>query len=219
MKIAKHPARLLAGILAALLVTGCGIPSQKYAADKKHGVYFTVPYKWHEISGASIGKRELLSTTTGAAERAASVLWQEAFSPNSHYGPTDVLNLKAPSSPLVYVRVRTLLPDEVGVVSYNSLRNIIVPLTTWASGADSTAPLLDVLDDREIIQKIARGVRTIYSFTEAGKSPQTINQTALVSDDRSTIYVLIVRCTTVCYNKNEKLLNKISDSFTVRGTR
>ncbi len=219
MKFAQRPVRFLAGILAAALLAGCGVPSQRYASDKKQGVYFTVPYTWHEISGASISKRELLSTASGAADRAASVLWQEAFSPNSHYGPTDVLNLKAPTSPLVYVRVRTLLPDEVGVVSYNSLRNIIVPLTTWASGTDATAPLLDVLDDREIVQKIARGVRTIYSFTESGKSPQTINQTALVSDDRSTIYVLIVRCTTTCYNKSEKILNKISDSFTVRGTR
>ncbi len=219
MKFAKPLLYVLAGIASATLLTSCGTPSQKYAADKKEGVYFTVPYTWHLISGTSIGERERQSTATGAADRAASVLWQEAFTPSSHYGAEEVLNLAAPTSPLVYVRVRSLLPDEVGVVSYNSLRNIIVPITTWASGTDSTAPLLDVLDDREVVQKIARGVRTTYSFTEKGKSAQTINQTALVSDDRSTIYVLIVRCTTACYNKNLTILNKIADSFTVRGTR
>ncbi len=219
MKFAKPLLYVLAGIASATLLTSCGTPSQKYAADKKEGVYFTVPYTWHLISSTSIGERERQSTATGAADRAASVLWQEAFTPSSHYGAEEVLNLAAPTSPLVYVRVRSLLPDEVGVVSYNSLRNIIVPITTWASGTDSTAPLLDVLDDREVVQKIARGVRTTYSFTEKGKSAQTINQTALVSDDRSTIYVLIVRCTTACYNKNLTILNKIADSFTVRGTR
>lgn len=207
------------GLTLILLLAGCGTPSQKYAADKKEGVYFTVPYSWHQISGTVLGERERQSNATGAAERAASVLWQEAFSPSSRYGASEVLSLKAPSSPLVYVRVRSLLPDEVGVVSYNSLRNIIVPLTTWASGTDSTAPVLDVLDDREIVQKVARGVRTIFSFTESGKSPQTINQTALVSDDRSKIYVLIVRCATACFNKNQIVLNKISESFTVRGNR
>jgi hypothetical protein len=219
VKFAKSLITLIAGITVVTLLTSCGIPSQKYAADKKAGVYFTVPYSWHLISGSSIGNRERESSATGAADRAASVLWQEAFTPNSHYGAGEVLSLEAPTSPLVYVRVRSLLPDEVGVVSYNSLRNIILPITTWASGADSTAPLLDVLDDREVVQKIARGVRTTYSFTETGKSAQTINQTALVSDDRSTIYVLIVRCTTACYNKNLTALNKIADSFTVRGTR
>lgn len=219
MKIAHRFALLLPGLAAVAVLSGCGTPTQKYAADKKEGVYFTVPYSWHQITGASITKRELQSTATGAADRAASVLWQEAFTPSSEYGSSDVLNLKAPTKPLVYVRVRNLLPDEVGVVSYNSLRNIIVPLTTWASGTDATAPALNVLDDREIVQKIARGVRTVYRFAETGKPSQTINQTALVSDDRSTIYVLIVRCTTECYDKNQTVLNKISDSFTVRGTR
>jgi len=219
VKIAKRVGLWLSGLVVISILSGCGTPSQKYAADKKEGVYFTVPYSWHQITGASINKRELQSTATGAVERAASVLWQEAFTPSSSFGSTDVLSLKAPTSPLVYVRVRNLLPDEVGVVSYNSLRNIIVPLTTWASGTDATAPTLNVLDDREIVQKIARGVRTIYSFSAKGKASQTINQTALVSDDRSTIYVLIVRCTTDCYNKNQAVLNRISDSFTVRGTR
>ena len=200
-------------------LSSCAIPSQKYVVDKKDGVYLTVPFSWHLISNESLNAREATSKNTGAADRLANVTFQQAFSPMAKYGAKDVLTLVAPMAPLVYVRVRNLLPDEINAASYNSLRNIIVPLTSWIDGSDATAPPFELLGDSEVVQKNARGVRTSYSFTEKKQPSQTIDQTTLISDDRSKIYVLIIRCTTVCYNKSKKLLSKIANSFTVRGTR
>jgi hypothetical protein len=200
-------------------LSSCATPSQKYVVDKKDGVYLTVPFSWHLISNESINAREATSKNTGAADRLANVTFQQAFSPNAKYAAKDVLTLVAPIAPLVYVRVRNLLPDEINAASYNSLRNIIVPLTSWIDGSDATAPPFELLSDSEVVQKNARGVRTSYSFTEKKQPSQTIDQTTLISDDRSKIYVLIIRCTTICYNKSQKLLSKIANSFTVRGTR
>ena len=213
----RQPKFVIFASLLALLAS-CGTPSQKYAASKSEGVYFTVPVSWHEITGASLNAQEARSTAVGAAEKLALVKWQDAFSVDPKYGAKDVFSFKVTSQPVVFARVRVLFPDEVNTVSYNSLRNVIVPLTDWVNYPTKTTPAFNIIDDREIIEKGARGVRTIYSLTQSGEE-QTVDQTALVSADRQKIYVFVVRCSTVCYEKYKSAITKIADSFTVRGTR
>ena len=207
---------LLLGI--AILLTACGAPTQKYAASKSEGVYFTVPNSWHEISMKELNAIESKSTASGAAERLALVKWQQAFTFDKSVTPNRVFSLLAPKVPIAFVRVRELFPDEVNSVSYNSLRDIVEPITDWVSNPTSSTPVYGIIDDHEVVQKSARGVRTIYNFTAKGIS-QTIDHTALVSSDRLKIYVFVIRCTTACYNKNIKAISRIADSFTVRGAR
>ena len=161
---------------------------------------------------------ESKSSASGAAERLALVKWQQAFTFDKSVTPSRVFSLVAPKVPIAFVRVRELFPDEVNSVSYNSLRNIVEPITEWINSPTATTPTYNIVDDYEVVQKSARGVRTIYNFTTKGIS-QTIDQTALVSSDRHKIYVFVVRCTTTCYNKHIKIISRIADSFTVRGNR
>jgi len=114
--------------------------------------------------------------------------------------------------------VRDLFPDEINAVSYNTLRDIVQPVTDWVNNPKDTTPIYNIIDDHEVIQKGGRGVRTIYNFVEAGVS-QTVDQTALMSADHTEIYVFVLRCTTTCYNKNIKVISRIADSFTVRGAK
>jgi hypothetical protein len=159
-----------------------------------------------------------MSTATGAAARLAQVTWQEAYSKDGEAKAADVFSLSAPKSPLVYVRVRDLSVDEMQSVSYNSLRDIIVPLTSWINKG-SVGNNFTLTDDFEAVQKIARGVHTIYAFSGSDGVNQTINQTALVSNDRTKLYVLLVRAKTSDFSKDEKELTKIADSFTVLGAK
>jgi len=126
--------------------------------------------------------------------------------------------LKPPSSPLIFARVRDLTSEETNDFSYNSLRNVIVPVTQLADGTDLGVDDFEILNDREVVEKGARGIQTIYRFTLQGEQ-QTFNQTALISEDRTMIYILIGRCTTTCYNKNKKAIEEIVSSFTVQGAR
>jgi hypothetical protein len=208
---------LAISIMASLALTSCST-SQMYAKDKKDGVYFTVPNGWHVISQSALNSREAMSTATGAAARLAQVTWQEAYSKDGEAKAADVFSLSAPKSPLVYVRVRDLSVDEMQSVSYNSLRDIIVPLTSWINKG-SVGNNFTLTDDFEAVQKIARGVHTIYAFSGSDGVNQTINQTALVSNDRTKLYVLLVRAKTSDFSKDEKELTKIADSFTVLGAK
>jgi len=213
--------KLRLGVLLAvssLTVVGCGQPSQKYATSKSEGVYFTVPVGWHQVSMKELNEVEVKSTIAGAAEKLSLVEWQEAYSPNSKIGPLKVFSIQPTAEPLVFVRVRWLFPEEVNDMSYNTLRDMVEPLTEWVNNPDETTPEYNIIDDYEVTQKGGRGVRTVFSFVYNDTS-QTIDQTALMSMDGQKVYLLVSRCTTKCYQKNSKVLEKIAASFTVRGTK
>ncbi len=221
---ARKSAFRLTFVLASLLVlTACAAPSHLYAANKKSGTYFTLPYSWKRISQSTLTKQESLSKATGAAERLAAVQWQEAYSPSKEVSAAEIFSLKSPPAPTVYVRVRALTSEEMNSVSYNSLRDIFVPLTSWLNSTSdfATTPVpmtkFQLLGDEERVEKGARGVRSIFSFTGADGIDQTFNQTALISPDHSIMYILLVRARSVDYAKSQKILTDISNSFTVLG--
>ena len=214
----RRPVIALLGIALVLGLTGCGESSKLYPASKSEGVFFSVPTNWKALSTASLNKYEKESTDAEAASRQALVKWQIAYTTNKKLKVPEVFNLTAPSQPLVFARVRDLESSEINSVSYNSLRDVIVPVTQIIAGDDPSAPDFQILVDQEVVQKGARGVQTVYSFSIDDKE-QTINQTSLMSNDRTTMYIFVVRCTTECYAKNKKKIEEIVSSFTVEGAR
>ena len=214
----RRPVIALLGIALVLGLTGCGESSKLYPASKSEGVFFSVPTNWKALSTASLNKYEKESTEPEGAARQALVKWQIAYSTNKKLKVPEVFNLTAPSQPLVFARVRDLESSEINSVSYNTLRDVIVPVTQIIAGDDPSAPDFQILVDQEVVQKGARGVQTVYSFSIDDKE-QTINQTSLMSNDRTTMYIFVVRCTTECYAKNKKKIEEIVSSFTVEGAR
>lgn len=208
----------LALIFGSLTLAACGQPSQKYAASKSEGVYFTVPIDWHQVTMKELNSAEAKSRAAGASDKLTLVKWQEAYSPDIKIGPLEVFSIRATTEPLVFVRTRSLFPDEVNGMSYNTLRDIVEPVTEWVSNPTANTPKYNIIDDFEVVQRGARGVHTIFNFVHSGIS-QTIDQTSLMSKDGQKIYLLVIRCTTKCYQKNMKVLAKISKSFTVRGVK
>jgi hypothetical protein len=208
----------LLGIALVLGLTACGESSKLYPASKSEGVFFSVPTNWKALSTASLNKYEKESTEPEGAARQALVKWQIAYTTNKKLKVSEVFNLTAPAQPLVFARVRDLESSEINSVSYNTLRDVIVPVTSIINGDDPSAPDFQILVDQEVVQKGARGVQTVYSFSIDDKE-QTINQTSLMSNDRTTMYIFVVRCTTECYAKNQKKIEEIVSSFTVEGAR
>lgn len=214
----RRPVIALLGIALVLGLTGCGESSKLYPASKSEGVFFSVPTNWKALSTASLNKYEKESTEPEGAARQALVKWQIAYTTNKKLKAAEVFNLTAPSEPLAFARVRDLESSEINSVSYNTLRDVIVPVTQIIEGDDPSAPDFQILVDQEVVQKGARGVQTVYSFSIDGKE-QTINQTSLMANDRTKLYIFVVRCTTECYNKNKKKIEEIVSSFTVEGAR
>jgi hypothetical protein len=210
----------ISSVIASALfaLTGCS-QSQIYATDKLTGTYVAIPNGWNKIEKSELDKAESKSTAPGAAEKLANVIWQEAYTTSPEVTATQILNLQAPIGAAVYVRVRALNFEEINSISYNSLRNLLVPLTTWLEDPAKANPKFVLIDDYERVEKVARGIRTIYTFEDAAGVSETVDQTALISDDRTQVYILIVRAKTKYYNKHVDELLAIGDSFTVRGDK
>lgn len=205
---------LLVGSLA-----GCGAPSKIYAKDTELGVYFTVPSGWHEISEEQIRSYEVEGADAAAKSKADLVLWQQAFSASKETSARNILQLEAPKALTAFARVRALTFEESDAMSYNGLRNLILPVTDLIAGTSEVVDDFALLDETEVIAESARGLQTVFSFTPKGGKNETVHQTALLAEDRSSIYFFLVRCTTECFNDSEALVDEIVKSFTVKGKR
>ena len=60
------------------------------------------------------------------------------------------------------------------------------------------------------------GVRVIFDYELTNGVLHTFDQTALVNNAGTMLYLLIIRCSTSCYRDRIDELNTIATSFTVR---
>ena len=56
----------------------------------------------------------------------------------------------------------------------------------------------------------------VYDYELGDDVLHTFDQTALVNNDGSKVYLLIIRCSTTCYRERSSELDTIAKSFTVR---
>ena len=210
---------IVASFSSLLLLTACMTPSQKYGVSKSTGTYFAVPNSWHEISQGELTKVESASSDATVQERLSLLRWADAFSPSSKITAQQVLSGNTPPAPIAFAQVRYLSGTEINAASYNSLRDLVLPITSWANGGSSVPSDFSIIDDGEVVQKAASGIHTRISFSGNDKISQIFDQTSLLSTDRRSIHVLIVRCSSSCFTKNSETLDKVIKSFTVRGAQ
>lgn len=219
MKQRRVAASLLIASALVLSVTACGSPSKIYGKNAQLGVFFTVPANWNKISAEEIRSYELENADAAAKNKADLVLWQEAYSESSKTSAKNLLQLDAPLALTAFARVRALTLDESDAMSYNGLRNLILPVTDLITGESTIVDEFQLLDEQEIITDNSRGLRTVYSFTPKGGENETVDQTALLTNDRRSIYFFLVRCTTECFTESQSSVDEIVQSFTVKGRR
>lgn len=204
-------------VIGLLLLTAC-TPSKQYAGSKSEGAFFSVPNGWIKVSNKDLNKEESKSLNQDDLDRLSMVSYQEGFTSAPKISPREVFMLTATDHPVVFARIRDLFPEERNAISLNALRNIILPVTSYLDGSRSNDRNFQLLDDQEVVEKGGKGVNLRFSFDYEGVN-ETINQSALYSNDQNKIYLLIIRCSTKCYQKNEKQINEIVKSFTVRGSK
>lgn len=209
--------RVVVALFAITLLSAC-TPSKHYAGSASDGAFFAVPNGWTKISNKSLNKEEAKSTNQSDLDRLSMVTFQEGYTKAKKLSARDVFMLRPIDQPVVFARIRNLFPEERNAISLNSLRDVILPVTAYQDGTKPNDRNFELYDDQEIIEKGGKGVNLLFSFDYEGVN-ETLNQTALYSNDQNKIYILIIRCTTKCYNKNIDQIDEIVKSFTVRGAR
>lgn len=209
--------RITAAVLALVMLSAC-TPSKQYAGSKDDGAFFSVPNGWTKVGASALNKEESKNASQDDLDRLSMVTYQVGFTKSKKISPRDIFMLEPTKEPVLYARFRDLFPEERNAISLNTLRNIILPVTGYMDGTTTNDRNFELYDDQEIVEKGGRGVNLLYSFDYNGVN-ETVNQVALYSNDQNKIYLFIIRCSTVCYNKNIDEIDEIVKSFTVKGAR
>jgi hypothetical protein len=125
------------------------------------------------------------------------------------------------NQPFVYVSVTHLTSTQRDVVSLNVLRDYVLPVSADArqAAAANLFPLrgFELLDDTVLNStKGVHGVHTLYNYEFPDQSLQTFDQTTYVSNDGTTVYLMLITCSARCHRDRAGELKKVMDSFTVR---
>ena len=209
--------RITAAAIALVMLSAC-TPSKQYEGSKSEGVFFAVPNGWTKVDGNALAKEESKSANQNDLDRLAMVGYQAGFSKLKKISANEIFMLQPTAEPVLYVRIRDLFPEERNAISLNTLRNIILPVTEYVDGSRSNERNFQLIDDQEVVEKGGRGVLLEYSFDYNGTN-ETVKQAALYSNDQNKIYLFILRCSTVCFNKNVATIDEIVKSITVRGAK
>jgi hypothetical protein len=204
---------LLAGILGTALLTACGAPAYTYVADSSAGTYYKVPYSWHQI-----GQKDLAAALKAEGSSSAGV-WSTAFDAGAAPSADHFLASNV-SQPFVFAEVGQLSATVSNELSYNMLRDFMLPVTstTRQSDAKSNFPLTDFKQLRDQTINGSRGVhgvRETFQYTFPGGVVDTFDEDVLTNADQTEVYFLMVHCTDSCYSQNQDSINTIMSSFTV----
>jgi hypothetical protein len=201
------------GVLATVGLSACGAPAYTYVADSKAGTYYKVPSQWHQIS-----QHDLNAALTAAGGSSAGV-WSTAFDGTAapsggHFLAADV------TEPFVFSEVGTLSPTVSAELSYNVLRDFMLPVTSSSRSTDAASgfPLTNFkqLRDQTISGKQGvHGVRETFQYTFPGGIVDTFDEDVLTNANQTVVYFLITHCTQTCFTQNQTSINTVMSSFTV----
>jgi hypothetical protein len=204
---------LLAGVLGTVGLSACGAPAYNYVADTSAKTYYKVPYAWHPIS------QHDLNTALATAGASGVGVWATAYDAGdtpsaNHFLSADV------TQPFVFAEVGTLSPTVSAELSYNVLRDFMLPVTSTArqNAASSGFPLTGfkpIRDQMITARQGVHGVRETFQYTFPSGIANTFDEDVLTNADQTIVYFLMVHCTNSCYTQNQDKIDTVLSSFTV----
>jgi hypothetical protein len=210
----RHPWRVAALIIVGLLaVVGCGAPQYHYVSDSPDNAYFKVPSNWRQVSPSSLQAAE------GTQDQEGTYLWSEAYDSASR--PSVAHIFSATASPVAYSSVLSLSAGERNNLSFNSMRDLLLPVTSQARQAASASHEelsgFASLSDQIITDSHNdRGIREIFDY-DLGTTLETFDLTVLVNSDTTKLYFLLVHCSAECFAHDYPQISTVVGSFTVGG--
>jgi hypothetical protein len=209
----RHFWRVALLIIVGLSLAGCFAPDYTYVADSGDNAYFKVPPNWHQVSESSL---EQVQGTSGSE---GTYLWSRAYDASSSPSVQHVFSTSA--EPVAYASVLGLSATQRDNVSFNSMRDLLLPVTSQdrsaASAAHAGLPGFQSLADEVITNgNHDRGINEIFDYN-LGLTPETFDLTVLANSDTTKIYFLLVQCTETCFVANYPEIEKVVGSFTVGG--
>jgi hypothetical protein len=200
-------------ITVGLAVAGCGAPQYHYVSDSADNAYFKVPPSWHQVSPSSLQAAE------GPQDAEGTYLWSEAF--DSAPDPSVAHIFSATATPVAYSSVLSLSAAERNDLSFNSMRDLLLPVTSQArqqasASHEELSGFASLSDQIFTDNHNDRGIREIFDY-DLGTTLETFDLTVLVNSATTKLYFLLVHCSATCFAANYTQIATVAGSFTVGG--
>jgi len=213
---------LVTAIVCATLaatITACSSSGYTYVKNSDDKLYFKVPAGWTRVDQGALDVEQFADPDSATAKVQKALNWSIAYDADDRPSPRHVFGPVA-AEPVVYARVQRLPPDNRGAVSFDNMRDLLLPVTETArqgamqQGVQLTGfePLADEVINPE---DGLRGVHLIFNY-KVGGVLQTFDQTVLANDDASKVYLLLVRCSAKCYSEQKDEIRTVTESMTVK---
>jgi hypothetical protein len=209
----RHLYRIAPLVVVGLSVAGCLAPQYTYVSDSADKAYFKVPPSWHQVNESS------LQSTEGPTTQEGSYLWSEAYDASTT--PSVAHIFSATAEPVAYSSVLSLSSAERNDISFNSMRDLLLPVTqaarSAAASAHETLSGFTSLSDQVITDSSNnRGIHEVFEYTFEG-TPETFDLTVMTNAATTKLYFLLVQCSTTCFANNYQEISNVVNSFTLGG--
>ncbi len=208
----RRPWRLaIVGVLLAPLLTACLGSDFTYVKSSSNRTYYKVPTQWKLFSQDDVlsGSKSKLSQEELDALRGTT--WQTAFDGDPQPSLKHTTNL-ARSYPVGIALVQTLSDDDRDSMSLASLRNFAVDIdTALDQGSAQVVSYNTITRDGGF-----HGIDMVVRLSLQSGGSVTLSQVSLLDANTSKVYVLVVSCTSVCYQQQKSKIESVLKSWTVR---
>jgi hypothetical protein len=196
-------------LLVAGSLLGCvDEPQYHYLKTSDMDAYFRVPRDWTLFSE---GEFKTALSGTELPPVLQRITWASGFDASTT--SPSLGNLFTPANhPVGFSEVKVLNVLEQGRLSFDELRNYVLPLDQLLQSGD--AEPLDGLYDQPFVRGDLHGTRAIWAI-EGDDGPFVYDQVAMFDPDRSRIFLLVFSCATDCYSDHRRSIDEIVSSLRV----
>lgn len=207
---------LAAAVALLVTVTSCAAPAFQYASDNADGAYFKVPSTWPQVSASGVTQVE----NDLSQGNAGTFTWARAYSAVTDPPIGDLL--AGADQPVIYATVQTMNASLRAALSFNNMRDLLLPVTSQARSAakqaGSTLTGFHLISSSTITSSDGvRGINELFEY-EVNGQPDAFDQTVLTNSATTKLYLLLVQCLQACFLAHAAQIKTVVNSFTVRGS-
>lgn len=205
-------------LLGAGLLSGCAAPQYTYVTDSSDLTYFKVPHDWSKLTPAALCTAvEQYYTADTCPTR-----WTTAYYGGQDPSASDFSGLNL-SQPFVYAGVapNAEASESDAPLTDQELEDEFMPVSasTRATAAKNGYALTDFRQLASSTVKISGGfwgVHEVFDYSVPSGATDTFNEVVLTNSASTQVYLLILHCTSSCYQQNQTAIDAVMSSFTVR---
>jgi hypothetical protein len=206
----RRACTVVGALLVVLILGGCSGSGYHYVQDTGTQTFFRVPGSWHLYDKQALFPDQSQDPLAQQSQ-ADPTRFAVGFDANPN-ASIDHLSDPAASYPQGVALVYAFSPQERDSFSLSSIRNSVFPIDQLYSQDPNS---VNLISSEDIVQGGFRGTHLVFDVNQNG-STVAVNETGLVDDKTENLYLLVIACSTQCYDKYESEISQVADSWTVR---